>query len=107
MKVFKSHSNPNSPFQLSWKFFELLIVIGAFAVGALIWFIPNWAESEQMHRLEDAVNERKERRIAIEQRQAEILEERERLGLVYFGPGAVPIIDEDGESTPPPAPTDD
>ncbi len=102
MKVFKSHSNPNSPFQLSWKFFELLIVVGAFAVAALIWFIPNWAESETMQQLEEAVNERKERRLELERRQAEIEEERERLGLVYFGPGAVPIIDEDGESAPPP-----
>jgi len=107
MKVFKSHSNPYSPFQLSWKLFELLIVIGAFAVAGLIWFIPNWAESDTMHRLEEAVNERKERRLKFEQRQEEIAAERERLGLVYFGPGAVPIINEDGESTPPPAPTAD
>ena len=97
----KSHSNPNSPFQPTWKFFELLIVVGAFAVGGLIWFVPNWAEGDTMKKVEAAVKERRERREKAEAIQAEIEEERERLGLVYFGPGAVPIIDENGESAPP------
>lgn len=97
----KSYSNPDSPFQPTWKFFELLIVVGAFAVGALVWFVPNWAEGDTMKKLEAAVQERREMRLQAEAVQAEIEAERERLGLVYFGPGGVPIIDENGESAPP------
>lgn len=97
----RSHSNPDSPFQPTWKFFELLIVVGAFAVGGLIWFVPNWAEGDTMKKVEAAVKERRERREKAEAVQAEIEAERERLGLVYFGPGGVPIIDENGESAPP------
>lgn len=103
MKVFKPHSNPKSPFHLSWKFFEALIVIGAFAVALAVWFIPNWAESDTMKRLEEAVNERKENRLRWEAEQAQIAADRERLGLVYFGPGAVPILDEPQDTAPPPS----
>ncbi len=104
MRTLKSFTNPESPFQLSWKFFELLIVVGAFAVGALVWFVPNWAEGDTMKKVEAAVKERRERRLQMEAEQAEIEAEREALGLVYFGPGGVPIIDENGNSAPPAAP---
>ena len=101
MKTLKSFSNPESPFQPSWKFFEALIVVGAIAVGALIWFVPNWAEGDTMKAISAAVDERKARREQAEAVHIEIEEERERLGLVYFGPGGVPIIDENGNSAPP------
>ncbi len=108
MRTLKSFTNPESPFQLSWKFFEALIVVGAVAVGTLVWFVPNWAEGDTMKKVEAAVQERRERRLAAEAAQAEIVEERERLGLVYFGPGAVPIIedDESAATTEPAAPTE-
>lgn len=101
MKTLKSFSNPESPFQPSWKFFEGLIVVGAIAVGLLIWFVPNWAESDTMKEITAAVEHRRAVREQAEAVHREIEEERERLGLVYFGPGGVPIIDENGESAPP------
>lgn len=86
---------------MSWKFFEALIVVGAFAVALAVWFIPNWAESDTMKKLEAAVNERKELRLRLEAEAAQAEAERERLGLVYFGPGAVPIVEiDDAEAAP-------
>ncbi len=89
----KPYKQIKSPFHYSWKFFEGLIVVAAVAAAIAIWFLPNFAESDEMHAFEDAVNERKERRLAYEARQERIAKEKKELGLVYFGPGAVPIIE--------------
>ena len=74
--------------QWTWKSFDMLIVVAALAIGVAVWFIPSVSESEQMHELYEAVNERKERiaarEAAIAAEEARIEREREELGIIYI-----------------------
>ena len=100
----KPYRADRGPFYYSWKFFEALIVLAAIAVGFSIWLMPNWKESDTFKKLESAVMERREARLKYEAQVKAEEEERERLGLVYFGPGAVPIVEDETAAPPKPAP---
>lgn len=74
----------------TWKYFDFLIVIAGLAVAGLVWFIPNFTESKEYKDLVGTMNERRERRLAIEAEAEKERLEREELGIVYFGPPAEP-----------------
>jgi hypothetical protein len=69
--------------QSSWKYFDLLIAVGALLIGLAVWFIPNFKDSQEMQDLYVAANERKARMEAREAEAARIAKEREELGIVY------------------------
>jgi len=69
----------------TWKYFDMLIVVGAVAIGLGVWFIPNFTESEKMKELETAVQERREERAARQADAERRAQEAEELGIVYFG----------------------
>ena len=91
----------------TWKYFDLLIVVGAIAIGFGIWFIPNWADSPEMRRLEAIADKRFEikqhnkeemaRRAKVKAGQeAELAKEREEQGLIFIAPP--PKARPDGEN---------
>ena len=81
----------------TWKYFDLLIVVGALAIGFGIWFIPNFAGSPEMRRLEAIADRRFEikqhnkeemaRRAKVRAEQdAALAKEREEQGLIFIAP---------------------
>lgn len=77
----------------TWKWFDLLIVIMALAVGFGVWFIPNFMASDEMKALVASQNKLKaevaayEKEVAAyDRQQAEIKREQEELGLVFLPP---------------------
>lgn len=78
----------------TWKFFDALLVVGAVVLGLGIWLIPNWTDSPSFKKMEAAVMERREARLAREAEDARIeainaahKKKDEAEGIVYFGPG--------------------
>jgi hypothetical protein len=74
----------------TWKYFDMLIVVGAVAIGIGVWFIPNFTESDKMKALEAAVAERREAQSAAEAEKTRKAVEQEELGIVYFGASPAP-----------------
>jgi sugar phosphate permease len=81
----------------TWKFFDMLIVAAAIALGFAIWFIPNFANSPEMkklvaiadhrfevkkHNKEEAERRAKEKAEAA----AALAKEREEQGLIFIAP---------------------
>ncbi|MBI1358794.1 MAG: hypothetical protein GC155_00755 [Alphaproteobacteria bacterium] len=86
----------------TWKFFDALLVVGAVVLGLGIWLIPNWTESPTFKKMEAAVMERRDARLAREAEQARIKaindahkKKDEEEGIVYFGPGGTLLPPDD------------
>ena len=82
----------------TWKFFDALLVVGAIVLGLGVWLIPNWTDSPTFKKMEAAVMERHEARLAREAEEARIKaindahEKKDKEeGIVYFGPGGTLI----------------
>ncbi len=67
----------------TWKWFDLLIVVGAVVIGLAVWFIPNMEADPEVQELYAHQRDLKERRLAREAEAARIEKEREELGLVF------------------------
>lgn len=72
----------------TWKWFDLLIVIGAVVIGLAVWFIPNINANPEVQELYAHQRELKAKRLAREAEAARIQKEREELGLVF-----VPLVE--------------
>jgi hypothetical protein len=71
---------------LTWKWFDLLIVVGAVVIGVGVWFIPPIDSDPEVQAFYAKQREIKERRLAREAEAARIAQEREELGLVFIPP---------------------
>ncbi len=74
-----------------WGFFDALLVIGAIIAGFGIWFIPSWSSTPGFRKLESAVHERIDLNNKIKAEEARIKKKNDEEGIVYFGPGGVPL----------------
>lgn len=70
----------------TWKWFDLLIVVGAVVIGFAVWFIPSFESDPEIQELYARQREIRERREAREAEAARIAKEREELGLVFIPP---------------------
>jgi hypothetical protein len=70
----------------TWKWFDILVVIGAVAIGFAVFFIPNFMNTKEMKEFVAVQEERRAALAAYEARQAEIKREQEELGLVFVTP---------------------
>ncbi|MDZ4760196.1 MAG: hypothetical protein SGJ21_03895 [Alphaproteobacteria bacterium] len=79
--------------QSTWKYWDLLIVIGGLVVGFGVWFVPNFMADPTVQELMATQIERRERAEAYAAEQARIEKEREDLGIVYFPSPVTPPVD--------------
>ena len=70
----------------TWKWFDILVVVGAVAIGFAVFFIPNFMNTKEMKDFLAVQEERKAALAAYEARQAEIKREQDELGLVFVTP---------------------
>ena len=70
----------------TWKSWDFLLVLGAIAVGFGVWLLPSFTDSKVYRDLIAKQQELREYRLKVEAAEAEIKQERERLGLVYVAP---------------------
>jgi hypothetical protein len=87
-----------------WGFFDLLLIIGAVVAGFGIWFIPSWSSTPGFKKLEAAVHERIELNNKIKAEEVRIKKKNDEEGIVYFGPGGVPLPPEPVKGKTPPKP---
>jgi hypothetical protein len=70
----------------TWKWFDLMIVLGALVLGFAVFFLPSFENSKGMKEAVAAEKQRKAALAAYEARQAETKREQEELGLVFLSP---------------------
>jgi hypothetical protein len=70
----------------TWKWFDLMIVIGGVALGVAVFFLPSFENSKGMKEAVAAEKQRKAAVAVYEAEQAEIKREQEELGLVFVAP---------------------
>lgn len=74
----------------TWKYFDMLIVLGALLLGSAVWFIPNFTQSPEFVAMQKTAEQRKAAKAASEAAKmaedARLKKQHEEEGIVYFGP---------------------